>query len=59
LTGPLTAGGVIGDVLDSLTPSIKMIVVYKSKMQVKKVLEFMPSDITLPLGSQMHTFFIL
>nr|ANS56365.1 TFL1-like protein [Picea wilsonii] len=64
LTGPLTAGGVIGDVLDMFTPSIKMTVVYNSNMQVNNGFEFMPSAITAPprvevIGGDMRTFYTL
>lgn len=64
LISPLTAGGVIGDVLDMFTPSIKMIVVYNSNVQVNNGFELMPSTITAPprvevIGGDMRTFYTL
>nr|ANS56361.1 TFL1-like protein [Picea wilsonii] len=64
LTGPLTVGGVIGDVLDMFTPSVKMTVVYNSNMQVNNGFELMPSAVTEPprvevIGGDMRTFYTL
>jgi len=58
-TRPLKIGGVIGDILNRFTLRINIIVVYKSKMQVNKALEFTPSEITAPPSVDMDTFFIL
>lgn len=64
LTGPLTVGRVIGDVLDMFTPSIKISVVYNSHTQVNNGFELMPSAITAPprvevVGGDMRTFYTL
>ncbi|GAV60750.1 PBP domain-containing protein, partial [Cephalotus follicularis] len=60
---PLTVGRVIGDVLDSFTPSIKICITYKSK-QVYNGHEFYPSAVTTKprveiQGGDMRSFFTL
>ncbi|XWS55983.1 hypothetical protein CRYUN_Cryun09bG0047400 [Craigia yunnanensis] len=60
---PLIVGRVIGDVLDSFIPSIKMLVTFKNK-QVFNGQEFYPSTVdTKPRveiqGGDMRTFFTL
>nr|ANS56329.1 TFL1-like protein [Cephalotaxus sinensis] len=64
LIRPLKLGGVIGDVLDVFTPTIKMSVVYNTNLQVKNGFEFMPSSISAPpkvdvVDGDLTTFFTL
>ncbi|GLJ55973.1 hypothetical protein SUGI_1201590 [Cryptomeria japonica] len=61
---PLNLAGVIGDVLDAFTPTIKMRVVYNTDMEVKNGFEFLPSSIISPplvelLGGEFGSFFTL
>ncbi|KAG5130385.1 hypothetical protein JHK84_036782 [Glycine max] len=61
-TDPLFIGRVIGDVLDSFTPTIKMTVTYKK--QVYNGHEFFPSTITTRPkveigGGDMRSFYTL
>jgi len=62
-TDPLVIGRVIGDVLDSFTPNIKMTVTY-SKKQVYNGHELFPSTVTTRPrvdigGGDMRSFFTL
>ncbi|XP_043687508.1 CEN-like protein 1 [Telopea speciosissima] len=61
---PLTVGRVVGEVVDSFTPSVKMNVTYNSSKQVCNGHEFMPSAITTRPrveigGVDMRTFYTL
>ncbi|KAE8098541.1 hypothetical protein FH972_016594 [Carpinus fangiana] len=63
ISEPLILGRVIGDVIDSFTPSLKMCVAYKNK-QVCKGLELYPSSVTTKprveiQGADMRSFFTL
>jgi hypothetical protein len=63
ISEPLILGRVIGDVIDSFTPSLKMCVAYKNK-QVCKGLELYPSSVTTQprveiQGADMRSFFTL
>lgn len=40
---PLAVGRVVGEVVDSFTPSVRMIITYHSNKQVANGYEFMPS----------------
>ncbi|GLJ55969.1 hypothetical protein SUGI_1201500 [Cryptomeria japonica] len=64
LLKPLKSAGVIGDVVDVFTPSVKMSVVYNTNMEVHNGFEFMPSSIVSPprvqlLDTDPATFFTL
>ncbi|XP_057858048.1 CEN-like protein 1 [Cryptomeria japonica] len=64
LLKPLKSAGVIGDVVDVFTPSVKMSVVYNTNMEVHNGFEFMPSSITSSpqvqlLDTDPATFFTL
>ncbi|KAK9291062.1 hypothetical protein L1049_009247 [Liquidambar formosana] len=64
MSEPLIVGRVIGDVLDSFTPSIKMSVTYNNNKQVCNGHEFYPSAVTSKPrveihGGDMRTFFTL
>ncbi|KAK9153694.1 hypothetical protein Sjap_001174 [Stephania japonica] len=61
---PLIVGGVIGDVLDSFTPNIKMSVTYSGNKQVYNGHELLPSAVTGKprvevQGGDMRSFFTL
>ncbi|KAK9127760.1 hypothetical protein Syun_016557 [Stephania yunnanensis] len=61
---PLIVGRVIGDVLDSFTPNIKMCVTYNGNKQVCNGHEFYPSSVTGKprvevQGGDMRSFFTL
>ncbi|XP_077234473.1 protein SELF-PRUNING-like [Tasmannia lanceolata] len=61
---PLVVGRVIGDVLDSFIPTVKMIVTYNSNKQVCNGHEFYPSSVTSKPkveinGGDMRSFFTL
>ncbi|KAF5198907.1 Phosphatidylethanolamine-binding protein [Thalictrum thalictroides] len=61
---PLIVGGVIGDVLDSFTPTINMSVHYNGNKQVCNGHELYPSSVTIKpkvevQGADMRTFFTL
>ncbi|KAK7858951.1 cen-like protein 2 [Quercus suber] len=63
ISEPLIVGRVIGDVLDSFTPSIKMSITYNNK-QVCNGHEFYPSTVTNKprvevQGGDMRSFFTL
>lgn len=63
ISEPLIVGRVIGDVLDSFTPSIKMSITYNNK-QVCNGHEFYPSTVTTKprvevQGGDMRSFFTL
>ena len=63
ISEPLIVGRVIGDVIDSFTPSLKMCVAYNNK-QVCKGLELYPSSVTTKprveiQGADMRSFFTL
>ncbi|KAA8539899.1 hypothetical protein F0562_026591 [Nyssa sinensis] len=45
LIEPLTIGRVVGEVVDSFTPSVKISITYNSNMQVSNGRELMPSVI--------------
>ncbi|GLU19200.1 hypothetical protein SLE2022_354620 [Rubroshorea leprosula] len=64
LSDPLVVGRVIGDVIDSFTPSVKMSVTYNSNKQVYNGHEFFPSSVTQKPkvevnGGDMRSFFTL
>jgi hypothetical protein len=64
ISEPLIVGRVIGDVLDSFIPSIKMCVTYNNDKQVCKGLELHPSSVTTKprveiQGGDMRSFFTL
>ncbi|OVA03571.1 Phosphatidylethanolamine-binding protein PEBP [Macleaya cordata] len=61
---PLSVGRVIGDVLDSFTPTVKMTVTYNSNKQVCNGHELYPSTVTTKPrvevhGGDMRSFFTL
>lgn len=63
ISEPLIVGRVIGDVLDSFTPSVKMSVTYNTK-QVCNGHELFPSTVTAKprveiQGGDMRSFFTL
>ncbi|XP_010244607.1 PREDICTED: CEN-like protein 2 [Nelumbo nucifera] len=51
---PLIVGRVIGDVLDSFSPTVKMTVTYNSNKQVCNGHEFYPSSITTKPRVEVH-----
>ncbi|GLJ55965.1 hypothetical protein SUGI_1201410 [Cryptomeria japonica] len=64
ITEPLIVGGVIGDVLDVFTPTLKLNVIYNSNNHIRNGLEIMPSAVMAPpqvqlMGGDLHTFFTL
>ncbi|KAE8691058.1 Protein CENTRORADIALIS-like [Hibiscus syriacus] len=64
LSDPLVVGGVIGDVIDAISPSVKMTVTFNSNWQVYNGHEFFPSSvINKPKvevhGGDMRSFFTL
>ncbi|KAE8733059.1 Protein CENTRORADIALIS-like [Hibiscus syriacus] len=64
LSDPLVVGGVIGDVIDGISPSVKMTVTFNSNRQVYNGHEFFPSSvINKPKvevhGGDMRSFFTL
>ncbi|KAL7183842.1 hypothetical protein ACSBR2_026091 [Camellia fascicularis] len=64
LTEPLTVGRVVGEVVDSFNPCVKMSVIYNSNKQVSNGHELMPSVITTRPhveigGEDMRTAFTL
>ncbi|GKU93853.1 hypothetical protein SLEP1_g7413 [Rubroshorea leprosula] len=64
LSDPLLVGRVIGDVIDSFTPSVTMSVTYNSNKQVYNGHEFFPSSVTQKPkvevnGGDMRSFFTL
>ncbi|KAE8711467.1 Protein CENTRORADIALIS-like [Hibiscus syriacus] len=64
LSDPLVVGGVIGDVIDAISPSVKMTVTFNSNRQVYNGHEFFPSSvINKPKvevhGGNMRSFFTL
>ncbi|KAK4790546.1 hypothetical protein SAY86_017850 [Trapa natans] len=61
---PLVVGRVIGDVIDSFTPSMRMAVIFSSNRQVFNGHELFPSWVTLKpkveiLGGDLRSFFTL
>lgn len=61
---PLRVGGVIGDVLDGFSASVKVEVVYGRNKQVHNGHEFMPSAVTAKPrveigGEDMRNFYTL
>ncbi|KAF9595073.1 hypothetical protein IFM89_036532 [Coptis chinensis] len=61
---PLTVGRVIGDVLDSFTPTVQMAVNYQGNKLVSNGHEFYPSSVSIKpkveiQGSDMRSFFTL
>ena len=64
MTEPLIIGRVIGDVIDSFNPSVRMSVTYNSNKQVYNGHELLPSTVTLKprvevQGGDMRSFFTL
>ncbi|CAI0398268.1 unnamed protein product [Linum tenue] len=64
VSDPLEIGRVIGDVVDSFNPSVKMKVTYNSTKQVFNGHELFPSAVTLKpkvevLGGDLRSFFTL
>ncbi|KAL4320298.1 hypothetical protein GQ457_18G006270 [Hibiscus cannabinus] len=64
LSDPLVVGGVIGDVIDAIFPSVKITVTFNSNMKVYNGHEFFPSSlINKPKvevhGGDMRSFFTL
>ncbi|GMI89013.1 centroradialis [Hibiscus trionum] len=64
LSDPLVVGSVIGDIIDAISPSVKMTVIFNSNRQVYNGREFFPSAvINKPKvevhGGDMRSFFTL
>ncbi|MBA0757658.1 hypothetical protein Gotri_020739 [Gossypium trilobum] len=64
LSDPLVLGRVIGDVIDALSPSVKMSVTFNTNKQVYNGHEFFPSAVTNKPkvevhGGDMRSFFTL
>ncbi|CAK9314304.1 unnamed protein product [Citrullus colocynthis] len=61
---PLVVGGVIGDVIDAFSPTVKMTVTYHSNKKVCNGHELLPNFVTLKpkvevLGGDLRSFFTL
>ncbi|NP_001295832.1 CEN-like protein 2 [Cucumis sativus] len=61
---PLVVGGVVGDVVDAISPTVKMTVTYHSYKKVCNGHELLPNFVTLKpkvevLGGDLRSFFTL
>lgn len=64
ISDPLVVGRVIGDVVESFSPTVRMTVTYNSNKQVYNGHEFFPSAVSMKPkvevhGGDMRSFFTL